>query len=76
MSNGSTRDLTAAARRASWRKSSFSGYDGECVTVAALPGGIGVRDSKQPEAGTLVLSREQFAGWVASIRAGEFDDLT
>lgn len=56
-----------------WRKSSFS-YHEDCVETAALPDGVGVRDSKDPEGGTLVLSREQFAGWVAAVKAGEFDE--
>lgn len=35
-----------------WRKSSYSGYNGNCAEVAVLPTGdgyvIGVRDSKDP----------------------------
>lgn len=57
-----------------WRKSSFS-IQGECVTLAEHGGGVGVRDSKRPDAGTLVLSRQQFADWVAAIKAGDLDDL-
>jgi Domain of unknown function (DUF397) len=47
-----------------WRKSSHSGdQGGECVEVAALPtGGIGVRDSKNPEGPGLTLSRHAFRG--------------
>lgn len=60
-----------------WRKSTFSGYDGECVEVAELPyGEVGVRDSKNPKGGTLVLSRKVFAEWVAAVVDGKFDDLT
>ncbi|MEU9305095.1 DUF397 domain-containing protein [Streptomyces sp. NPDC048269] len=33
---------------ASWRKSSYSGGEGECVEIADLPGGLAVRDSKDP----------------------------
>jgi uncharacterized protein DUF397 len=47
-----------------WRKSSHSGGGGEdgqeCVEVARLPEGVGVRDSKAPEAGHLFLSRAAF----------------
>lgn len=70
----STTPLGEPQPTSSWRKSSYSHHEA-CVTVAQLPDGIGVRDSKQPDAGTLVLSRQQFAGWLAGIRAGEFDDL-
>jgi hypothetical protein len=44
-----------------WRKSSHSGDQGACVEVAALPaGGIGVRDSKNPDGPHLTLSRHAF----------------
>lgn len=70
-----THPAEAPAAVSGWRKSSFS-YHADCVTVASLAdGGVGVRDSKQPDAGTLSLTREQFAGWVASIKAGQLDDL-
>ena len=36
--------------RAEWRKSSYSGQDGNCVEVASnLLGLVAVRDSKQPD---------------------------
>jgi hypothetical protein len=43
-----------------WRKSSHSGDQGECVEIAALPGGIAVRDSKNPDGPNLTLSRHAF----------------
>ena len=45
-----------------WRKSSHSGdTGGECVEIAALPsGGIGVRDSKNPDGPHLTLSHNDF----------------
>lgn len=44
-----------------WRKSQRSGSQGDaCVEIAALPGGVGVRDSKQPEGGRLVLAPAAF----------------
>ncbi|WP_192758013.1 DUF397 domain-containing protein [Actinomadura algeriensis] len=41
-----------------WRKSSRSaeGTSGQCVELAALAGGVGVRDSKDPDGGRLVLT--------------------
>ncbi|MEO3827172.1 DUF397 domain-containing protein [Actinomadura sp. B10D3] len=45
-----------------WRKSAHSGgAEGECVEIAALNGHVGIRDSKAPAAGHLVLSRQSFA---------------
>ncbi|WP_075899846.1 DUF397 domain-containing protein [Actinomadura sp. CNU-125] len=45
-----------------WRKSSRSaeGTSGQCVEVAALPSGGGVRDSRAPEGGHLVLAPAAF----------------
>ncbi|MFI0407857.1 DUF397 domain-containing protein [Actinomadura sp. 3N508] len=45
-----------------WSKSSHSGgNEGECVEVAELDGQIGVRDSRDPTAVHLTLTRECFA---------------
>ncbi|POM23875.1 hypothetical protein BTM25_25010 [Actinomadura rubteroloni] len=44
-----------------WRTSSRSRSVGNCVAVAALPEGVGVRDSKAPEQGHLPLPRRVLA---------------
>lgn len=57
---------------AQWRKSSYSGYNGNCVEVADLAAGrIGVRDSKAG-AGSPVLefARADWAAFVTSVKAG------
>lgn len=60
-----------------WRTSSFSGDNGAGVQVAPLPDGrVAVRDSKAPDAGTLVFTRAEMRAWVQGAQAGEFDDLT
>ncbi|MFI6373825.1 DUF397 domain-containing protein [Streptomyces sp. NPDC050546] len=60
---GSSLDLT----RAQWRRSSYSGSSGgECVEVADLGPGVGVRDSKNPEAGMLTVSPEVYSAFVAA----------
>lgn len=60
-----------------WRKSTFSGDNGACVEVAALPDGrVAMRDSKAPLGGTLVFTRAEIAAWLRGVLAGEFDDLT
>jgi hypothetical protein len=57
-----------------WWKSSASGAQSDCVECAVVgPARIAVRDSKNPTGPALLLTRGQFAGLVAGVRAGEFD---
>ncbi|MFB4313674.1 DUF397 domain-containing protein [Actinomadura sp. 21ATH] len=54
-----------------WRKSSRSnGAGGACVEVAELAAGVGVRDSKAPDAGHLTLSPRAWVALLAETRAG------
>lgn len=59
----------------SWRKSSHSGGGGsggqDCVEVARIGGGIGVRDSKDPDGGRLHLTAARWRELTRRIRAGE-----
>jgi hypothetical protein len=49
-----------------WRKASYSdSTGGQCVEVAALPNGIAVRDSKDPDGPKLHLHRNAFAALLA-----------
>ena len=55
---------------AEWRKSSYSSQSGNCVEVARnLPGLVAVRDSKEPDAGRLVVSREAWQVFMKKARA-------
>lgn len=66
----SSPELTGAP----WRKSSYSGNNGTCVEVAVLPDGrVAVRNSNHPDAGTLLLGRDEMRAWLDGIKAGEFD---
>lgn len=58
-----------------WRKSSRSsdGTSGQCVEVARLDNAIGLRDSKAPSHGHLVLPAEAFAGLVARAKRDGLD---
>jgi hypothetical protein len=60
--------------RAIWRKSSYSGGNGgNCVEVARnLPGVVAVRDSKNPDAGTLVFSPAEWKVFLGGIRQSQF----
>ncbi|MEV6972500.1 DUF397 domain-containing protein [Kitasatospora sp. NPDC093806] len=64
-----TFDLSAA----SWRKSTYSGGDNECIEIAdGFPGVLPVRDSKDPAGPSLVFSAAAWGSFVAGVRAGEF----
>lgn len=59
-----------------WRKSTFSGQNGECVEVAQLPDGTTlVRNSNAPDEGSLAFTRAEMRAWLEGCKAGEFDDL-
>jgi hypothetical protein len=57
-----------------WRKSTRSDTSGnDCVEAARLPGAVGLRDSKSPDAGHLTVSPTTFGGLLNRIRSGELD---
>jgi len=53
---------------ADWRKSSYSGADSECVEVAFDTDVVGVRDSKNPTGGVLVLPAAAWHGFLTARR--------
>ena len=61
---------------ATWRKSRHSNPSGNCVEVAALPGGaIAIRNSRHPDGLALICQRADFAAFLAGARDGDFDGL-
>jgi hypothetical protein len=61
---------------AKWIKSTSSYGNGDCVQVASLPdGGVGVRDSKDPDGPVLEYTPAEWRAFLAGVKAGEFDAL-
>lgn len=57
-----------------WRKSSYSGYQTNCVEVGRVAGGgAAVRDTKDRAAGFVTVPSDQWASFVQSVKSGAFD---
>ena len=60
--------------RAIWRTSAHStGGGNNCVQIADLTAGVGVRDSKNPDGPALVLPRAAWRSLVEQTKKGMFD---
>ncbi len=58
----------------SWRKSSYSNSNGDCIEVAdGLPGVTPVRDSKDPQGPALLFTAPAFAAFLAGVKSSAFD---
>lgn len=55
---------------ARWQKASASAHNGNCAEVRMANGGVQVRDSKDPDGGTLTFTRAEWEAFTAGIRAG------
>ncbi|MEV7013993.1 DUF397 domain-containing protein [Streptosporangium sp. NPDC051022] len=59
-----------------WRKSHFSNPSGNCVEMAALPGGaVAIRNSRDPQGPALIYSPHELDAFVQGVKGGDFDDL-
>ena len=59
-----------------WLKSWHSNPNGECVELAALPGGeIAMRNSRFPVGPVLLYTQAEIAAFLAGAKDGEFDYL-
>jgi hypothetical protein len=61
--------------RPTWRKSSYSVNQANCVELADAGDDVLIRDSTHPDAGHLTVARSELAALVAAARAGELDYL-
>ncbi|MFF7995684.1 DUF397 domain-containing protein [Kitasatospora xanthocidica] len=67
--------LPAAVADDEWQKSSYSAQANDCVeTGRSVPGGMAVRDSKDPSGPTLQFTAEAWAAFVGGVKAGELAD--
>lgn len=57
---------------ATWRKASRSTTNGDCIEIAHATGVFGVRDSKNPDGGLLILPRSRWASFLGKTRANGF----
>ncbi|MEU7002800.1 DUF397 domain-containing protein [Nonomuraea sp. NPDC046570] len=57
----------------SWRKSSFSNTNGECVEFARVADGVLIRDSKNPSGPVLAFTPGEWRAFLAGVRQSEFD---
>ena len=66
--------MHAPSTTATWRRSSYStGSGNNCVELADLGDGVGVRDSKAPDDGALLLPRETWREIAERVKVGALD---
>lgn len=60
---------TADLPNARWRKSTYSNAEGACVEVAAIPGVVGIRDSKLGQSSPVVgLDRHRWSDFLVHLK--------
>jgi hypothetical protein len=64
--------MTEQAQKPLWRASSYT-HGQDCVELAVIGEGVGIRDSKAPEEGHLTINPRSLAGLVVQIKAGKLD---
>ncbi|MFE0520848.1 DUF397 domain-containing protein [Streptomyces sp. NPDC058954] len=66
----------SALQGVTWIKSRRSAMEGNCVEMAALPGGaVAMRNSRDPRGPALIYTRAEIMAFLEGARNGEFDTL-
>jgi hypothetical protein len=63
----------SALHTATWRKSSRSNQEGQCVEIALTVSAVGIRDSKNVEGGYLIVESRSWAALVDVLKRHEHD---
>jgi hypothetical protein len=58
-----------------WRKSSYSGANGNCLEIAPTADGAAIRNSNRPEDGVILYTKAELDAFLKGAKDGEFDDL-
>jgi hypothetical protein len=67
---------TATSSRATWRKSSHSGANGDCIEVACpAPDGVVVRDSQDPQGPRLAFTVAQWTTFTSTLDGNPGRDM-
>ncbi|MGF1427629.1 DUF397 domain-containing protein [Kitasatospora sp. LaBMicrA B282] len=64
---------TVGPSQATWRKSSYSSAESQCVETAILPHTIAARDSKDPHGPALAFPVPAWSAFLTGLKGGAFD---
>lgn len=56
-----------------WRRSTYSSTGNTCVELADLGEHVALRNSNQPDVGTLTIGADQMAAFIDDVKAGRLD---
>ena len=73
MTGPQTRPNAPDSDAVTWRKSTRSGPNGNCVEVAHLDNAVALRDSRNPAGPALVFSPGEWRAFIDKVKSGTFD---
>ncbi|GAB3556352.1 hypothetical protein J2S53_002329 [Actinopolyspora lacussalsi] len=65
--------MTLSHAVSTWRKSSYSSQETNCVEVGRLDGGAAIRDTKDRAAGYFTTTGQQWATFINAVKTNRFD---